>query len=97
VNNPFGADEASQDRAAITARVVSDARRLFRDVADDALLERCVRQTVADLWSGSIRVTSFVPVLALREVREVLAGAAREPVSHPTGDAAPMVGAGGRT
>ena len=97
MNNPFGADEASQDRAAITARVVSDARRLFRDVADDALLERCARQTVAELWSGSIRVTRFVPVLALREVREQFAGTAREPVPHATGDAAPKVGAGGRS
>lgn len=73
MNVMFGGDESLQDRAAITDRIVSDARRLYRDLADDDALERSARRAVAEVWPGSIKVTSFVSVLALRRLREMLA------------------------
>lgn len=50
-------------------RVLAEARRSFADGISDADLERCVDLAVADVWTEQTRVTSFIPVLALREVR----------------------------
>ena len=58
--------------AAMTARVLSDARRAWGDEANGPLLEHCARGAVADLWRDSIRVKTFVPVLALRQIRDML-------------------------
>jgi hypothetical protein len=54
---------------AMRTRVFSEARRSLPDGISDADLERCVDQAVADVWTDQTRVTSFIPVLALREVR----------------------------
>ena len=35
-------------------------------------LELCAREAVADLWQDSIKVKTFVPVLALRQIREAV-------------------------
>ncbi len=64
---------AASDRAAITDRVVAEVRRLYRGLATDDVLEQTARHAVAELWPESIKVTSFVSVLALRQVREALA------------------------
>ena len=69
----FGFGGSVGDQAAVTDRVVAEARRLYRDLADDDVLERSARRAVAELWPESIKVTSFVSVLALRQVREILA------------------------
>ena len=69
----FGVGGSTGDRAAIADRVVAEARRLYRDLADDGVIERTARHAVAELWPDSIKVTGFVSVLALRRVRETLA------------------------
>ena len=69
----FGFGGAASDRAATTDRVVAEARRLYRGVATDDVLEWTARHAVAEIWPDSIKVTGFVTVLALRQVRETLA------------------------
>ncbi|MER3437064.1 MAG: hypothetical protein C4346_05375 [Chloroflexota bacterium] len=59
--------------AAITDRVIADAKRVFRDVADEQVIERLTREAVAELCDDSIKVTAFVPVLAMRRVRDLIA------------------------
>jgi hypothetical protein len=59
--------------AALTNRVVADAKRAFRDVADEQVIERLTREAVAELCDDSIKVTAFVPVLAIRRVRDLIA------------------------
>jgi hypothetical protein len=66
------ASAASVDQAAMTARVYADAERVFGGQAPAVVLERCAHDAVADLWVEGIRITSFVPVLALRHVRDML-------------------------
>ncbi len=63
--------ESLSSRSATAQRVLADARRAF-DEADSAVLERCASQVVAELWSESIRVKTFLPVLAMRRIRETL-------------------------
>lgn len=65
--------------ASMTARVLNDARRAWGDEIEAPLLERCAREAVADLWRDSIRVRTFVPVLALRQIREMLEQGGRTP------------------
>jgi hypothetical protein len=72
MRDPFGPASDSRDATAAVATVVDDAKRLYQ-LADDAALEQCARQAVAELWGDSIKVTAFVPLLALRRVRETLA------------------------
>jgi hypothetical protein len=38
----------------------------------DVVLEQRAIEATAEVWSDSIKVTNFVPVLALRRVREML-------------------------
>ena len=76
----LGQSEHLTTPAAMTARVVSDARRAFGDVADAPVLARYAQQAVADLWRDSIKVRSFVPVLALRQIRDML----EQREAHPT-------------
>ena len=70
----MGQSEALSSPAAMTARVLTDAKRAFGGVADAPVLERYASEAVADLWGDSIRVRAFVPVLALRQVRDMLEG-----------------------
>lgn len=71
---------------AVTRRIVIDAKRAFDGVADEAVIEKLAEQAVRELWKDSIKVTTFVPVLAMRRIRdivnaddEVLVGSGREP------------------
>ena len=83
MNNLLGS-EAASDRAATTARVVADAKRLYRDLANDLALEQCASQAVAEIWTGPMKVTAFVPVLALRLVRETFAPISGHPSTEDT-------------
>jgi hypothetical protein len=56
----------------MTARVLADAKRAFGGKADEAILERFAKDAVDELCRGSIKVTTFVPVLAMRRVRDLL-------------------------
>lgn len=67
-----GQRDASNTAATMTARVLTEAKRAFGDRADEPRLERFAREAVDDLWRESIVVTSFVPVLALRRIRDLL-------------------------
>ena len=55
----------------VRARVLRDAQRSLDGIAP-AELERCVQVAVSNLWTEQTRVTSFITVLALRDVREML-------------------------
>ena len=75
-----------QDRAAtpeaMRQRVLGEARRAFANGAvSESDLEHCVAAAVSGLWTERTRVTSFIPVLALREVRTLLEQ--RQTVSSP--------------
>lgn len=60
-------------REAIEDRVLADARRAFAGTPEP-VLEGCVRRAVDTLWTDDPRVTTFIPVLALREVKALLDG-----------------------
>ncbi len=68
----LGQSESVRTPAAMTARVFADAKRAFSNVADEAVLEQFARDAVDELCRGSIKVTTFVPVLAMRRVRDLL-------------------------
>ena len=68
----FGQRETVKSSAAMAARVAADAKRAFSSRADDMMIDQCVRQAVDELTLTPLRVTSFVPVLAMRRVRELL-------------------------
>jgi hypothetical protein len=67
----LGHQDGLDDLLLVTERVLDEVRRTF-DGLDERYLERVTREVVADLWGNSIRVTTFVPVLAMREIRSVL-------------------------
>lgn len=60
-------------REAIEGRVLADARRAFAGTPEP-VLAASVRRAVDALWTDDPRVTTFIPVLALREVRALLDG-----------------------
>jgi hypothetical protein len=67
-------------------RVVVDAKRIFSGIAETSVVEKCARQAVAELWDTSMKVTAFVPVLALRRVGELLSQpASPDPTVNRTG------------
>ncbi len=61
------------DRALMSDQVVADAKRLYGSFVNEVVLEQRAREATAEIWTDSIKVTHFVPVLALRRVRETLA------------------------
>jgi len=67
--------EQAPDWALMSDRVVADAKRLYGGFVNDVVLEQRAREATAEIWTDSIKVTHFVPVLALRRVREKLAEA----------------------
>jgi hypothetical protein len=72
MENLLGQRESTRTPAAMTARVAADARRAFSSRADDVVIDRYVRQAVEEFALDTVRVTTFVPVLVLRRVRELL-------------------------
>jgi hypothetical protein len=68
----LGQSESVRTPAAMTARVFADAKRAFSGLADEAMLERFAGDAIDELCRGSIKVTTFVPVLAMRRVRDLL-------------------------
>lgn len=82
----LGQQDSLRTADAATRRITIDAKRAFDGVADEAVLEQLARDAVEELWQDSIKVTTFVPVLAMRRIREVvdaqeavLVGSGREP------------------
>lgn len=68
----FGQKDSQTTAPAMVARVLNDARRTFGEGVEGSFLERCVQDAVEGLWQDSIKVRTFVPVLALRQVRDVI-------------------------
>jgi hypothetical protein len=68
----LGDSEALKTPGAVTARVLADARRSYSEFVDDSFLEDWSRRAVDELWTDSIKIKSFVPVLALRRIRDVV-------------------------
>lgn len=67
-----GQQRSTKSPAALAARVTIDAKRAFGNWADDREIDRYVRQAMDELTVQPLRVSTFVPVLALRRVRELL-------------------------
>ena len=76
--------DSSCDRSAMTARVLVEAKRLYQGVADDVILEQYASEAVAQLWTARIKVTTFVPLLALRQIRDALDVEGGMPVPQQT-------------
>ena len=68
----LGNKDALKTEDAVTRRIVIDAKRAFDGVADEAFLEDVAHKAVRELWRDSIKVTTFVPVLAMRRIRDVV-------------------------
>jgi hypothetical protein len=68
-------NEQALEWTLMSDRVVADAKRLYGSLVNDVVLEQHAREATAEIWTDSIKVTHFVPVLALRRVRETLAEA----------------------
>jgi hypothetical protein len=68
----LGGQEALRSPDAVTQRLLIDAKRSFAGIADEAFLERAAREAVDAVWQDPIKVTSFVPVLAMRRMKEIV-------------------------
>ena len=67
-----GTKDALSSEDALARRIVIDAKRAFAGVVDEAFLEDVAHKAVRELWQDSIKVTAFVPVLAMRRIRDVV-------------------------
>jgi hypothetical protein len=55
--------------ATMSARVFTEAQRSFAQKIDVATLQHHVDEVISLLWTESTTVTTFIPLLALRELR----------------------------
>ena len=53
---------------AVIDRVTRDANRIYGDTIEEATLAAWAEVAVADLWGESVKVTTFLPVLAMRQI-----------------------------
>jgi hypothetical protein len=86
----FG-DATGVDRATMVDRVTRYALRFYRGEADEETLTRWAEEAVAHVWGSGVQVSGFVPMLALREVRERVRAARETESSTRPGDERPMV------
>jgi uncharacterized protein YpbB len=54
------------------ARVLADSRHAYGAVVDDTTLQLWVSNVLASLLTEHTRVTTFVPVLAMREIQRLV-------------------------
>ena len=52
----------------VTERVISDANKVFGDTIAQETLADWASTAVAELWGDSIKISSFVPLLAMRKI-----------------------------
>ena len=57
---------------AISARVLAESRRTYGSLVDEATLNEWVEATLDSLLTERTRVTTFVPVLAMRDIRTLV-------------------------
>jgi hypothetical protein len=67
-----GLQQSALTPGAITVRVVLNAKRAFSTGRNEERIERVARQAVEEFWSNKVKVTTFIPVLAIRRVRDLL-------------------------
>ncbi len=60
----------SRTTQTITARVMAECRRTYGATIDDSLLESWVSSALSALLTEQTRVTQFVPLLVMRDIRE---------------------------
>lgn len=84
-----GASRAQAMPPALTNRVIADAKRALGDLADEQVIERLTRDALAELSNTPIKVTTFIPVLTIRRVRDLIAlqssgqgGSQESPLTH---------------
>lgn len=53
----------------ITTRVMSESRRAYGAIVDDLTLQDWVTAILESLMNEQTRVTTFVPLLAMRDIR----------------------------
>ncbi|MEZ4506425.1 MAG: hypothetical protein R2848_11455 [Thermomicrobiales bacterium] len=61
----------SKNAQAIRARVLAECRRTYGAVADDLTIQSWVSLVLGRLLTEQTRVTQFVHVLAMRDIREI--------------------------
>ena len=66
------------DKPAMADRVYEYARRFYKDEASDTLLRAWAITAVDEIWGDGPRVTTFVPMLAIREVRSLVLASLEE-------------------
>ncbi len=54
----------------ISARVLADCRRTYGTLVDDMTIQAWVSSALSTLLTDQTRVTQFVPLLAMRDIRE---------------------------
>ncbi len=54
----------------ISARLLSECRRTYGSLVDDITIQVWVSSALSTLLTEQTRVTQFVPVLAMRDIRE---------------------------
>ncbi|HET9660435.1 MAG TPA: hypothetical protein VFP05_08885 [Thermomicrobiales bacterium] len=54
----------------ITARVLAESRRTYGATVDDITLQSWVTSALSALLTEQTRVTQFIPLLAMRDIRE---------------------------
>lgn len=74
--------ETYRDRKKIDEMVIRNAKLSYHGRADPVVLENWARDAVAELWSDDVRVTRYIPALALREVGARVAEAERGGSTH---------------
>lgn len=67
-----GRGETLQSATSLIDRVTVDAKRQYGAVIAPLVLERYARVAVETLCTEATRVRSFVPVLAMRQIRDML-------------------------
>lgn len=68
----LGQRESTRTPASMADRVAADAKRAFSNRVDQVVIDRYVQQAVGELSLETVKVTTFVPVLAMRRVRELI-------------------------
>jgi hypothetical protein len=57
-------------RQTISARVLAESRRTYGTEVDDVIIQSWVTSALSTLLTEQTRVTQFVSVLAMRDIRE---------------------------
>lgn len=67
-SSQLGVQGLAPTQEAVIARVTRDARRIYGDTIEEATLASWAEIAVTDLWGESVKVTTFLPVLAMRQI-----------------------------